>query len=106
MKRILFQCLPVTMVLLLSACATQPQPAQDEILTVNYQCGNHQPIRVRYFTQLEQAELVLDGQVYYLAQQPAASGFWYSDKLRSLRGKGEELSLEIGRRAAVLCIAE
>lgn len=79
-----------------------------EVNIALYQCeqGIGQ-IEVRFFPVHGVAVLVLDDITHELQQQPAASGFWYSNGKYSFRGKGAtEAWLEIGRRAPIDCKAE
>src|SRR5690554_6355397 len=64
-------------------------------------------IEVRFFPVHGVAVLVLDGNNHELQQQPAASGFWYSNGKYTLRGKGAvDAWLEIGRRTPIDCQAQ
>lgn len=79
-----------------------------EVNIALYQCeqGIGQ-IEVRFFPVHGVAVLVLDGNNHELQQQPAASGFWYSNGKYTLRGKGAvDAWLEIGRRAPIDCQAQ
>jgi membrane-bound inhibitor of C-type lysozyme len=58
---------------------------------------------MRFFPEQGVGVLVRGGQTIELQQQPAASGFIYSNGPNTVRGKGDELRLEIGRMAAITC---
>lgn len=97
--------------LLLSACSS-PDPLvsaqQESYYNVEkklYECVNANPIEVRFFPNHGVAVLVLNSQTHELQQQPADSGFWYSNQLYTIRGAGNELRLEIGRRMPIDCVA-
>lgn len=49
--------------------------------------------------------LVRGGRTLELQQQPSGSGFIYSNGPNTVRGKGDELVLEIGRMAPIRCLA-
>ena len=49
--------------------------------------------------------LVRGGRTLELQQQPSGSGFVYSNGPSTVRGKGDELTLEIGRMAPIACRA-
>ena len=107
--------------LMVSACSQQPQvqtqaaastaplkiKGHTEVSIVLYHCEQDLgQIEMRYFPLHGVAVLVLDGVTHELQQERAASGFWYSNGLYTVRGKGEEIQLEIGRRAAIQCVTE
>lgn len=111
--------------MLLSACAQQspvistPEPThasteaditpmkKTEKVIVYYQCERDMgEVEMRFFPQHGVAVLVLDGQTHELQQQPAASGMWYSNGRYTFRGKGQQGWLEIGRMAAIDCVAK
>ena len=70
-----------------------------------YECERGEPALVRFHTGEERAELIYDGQVTALPQAPTGSGFYYTNGKMGIRGKGEELFLEIGRMAPIRCQA-
>ena len=69
-----------------------------------YECVNANPIEVRFFPNHGVAVLVLNSQTHELQQQQAESGFWYSNQLYTIRGAGNDLRLDIGRRAPITCV--
>lgn len=107
--------------LMVSACSQQPQVQPEktaptaqlkikghtEVSIVMYQCDQGLgQIEMRYFPLHGVAVLVLDSVTHELQQERAASGFWYSNSKYTVRGKGGEIQLEIGRRAPIACTAE
>lgn len=111
--------------LLLNACAQQApitphsEPTQTSTETnfsamkqvektiVFYQCErDFGEIEMRFFPQHGVAVLVLEGKTHELQQQPAASGMWYTNGRYTFRGKGQQGWLEIGRMAAIDCVAK
>lgn len=73
--------------------------------TVVYQCEDVVRLSVRF--ESDQARVSLpDGAVLSLPQQRAASGFWYSSGLHTLRGKGDEAEWTVGRRMPMACRAQ
>jgi membrane-bound inhibitor of C-type lysozyme len=83
---------------LLTACAAPPAgPA-----TVVYTCDDGNALRVQF--EGEAALVTLpDGNTLRLPQQPAASGIWYATPQYTLRGKGDDATWTIGRRAPMAC---
>lgn len=89
-------------VLALAATALMILPGQSQAADIKYACDDGTALTVT-FSQTK-AEIALpDGSSFSLPQQPAASGFWYSNGRYELRGKGEELQFAIGRMAPVNC---
>ena len=90
-------------ILLLSACAHKPSHG-NELQRVQYRCGQSAGTLVmHYFPYQSHADLVYQGVTHRLLQQSAASGMWYSNGKYSVRGKGSELWLEVGRSAPIYC---
>ncbi|KAF7598909.1 MAG: hypothetical protein CGU28_08550 [Candidatus Dactylopiibacterium carminicum] len=91
----------------LAACASVPEGMQKEtpMNRVHYRCASGEQIEVRYFPLQGVAVLVREGRTLELQQQVSASGFWYSNGPTSLRGKGQQLTLEIGRMVPIQCEA-
>ncbi|MGD9602198.1 MAG: MliC family protein [Gammaproteobacteria bacterium] len=97
----------LVLAVMLGACADDdPAPTIAEMRTVTYGCDDGVSIEVRYFPREQVAMLERDGQSMELRQQPAASGFLYGDGRYALRGKEDDLTLEIGRRAPIGCQAQ
>lgn len=91
-------------VLLLAGC-TQQTLDNREPLTVNYQCENAPPVSVTFFANEERAQLTQGENSFNLAQEVSASGFIYSNGRYTIRGKGDELTLEVGRMMPINCSA-
>lgn len=92
--------------LLVFGCATpgiHGEPTGER--RVRYLCENGETLEMRFFPLQGVGVLVRDGKPMELQQQPAASGFLYSNGPNSVRGKGDELMLEIGRRVPIRCQA-
>ena len=79
--------------------------AADEVIRARYACDQGEKIVVRYFPQKGTAELVRNKKALELRQEVSGSGYIYSNGRTTLRGKGDELSLEIGKRAPISCRA-
>lgn len=73
---------------------------------VSFVCDNDQRIEVRFFPLQGVAVLVRGGNTIELQQEPAASGFRYSNGTNTILGKGDELRLEIGRMVPINCRTE
>ena len=81
---------------------TEPTPA---VRTVRFTCTNGEWLSVRFFTEEARAILTRNGQDIALQQQPSGSGFIYSNGPNPIRGKGQDLTVEIGRRVPLQCQA-
>ncbi len=60
---------------------------------------------MRFFPAQGIGVLVRNGMPIELQQQPAASGFLYSNGPNTVRGKGSEMTVEIGRMVPFTCKA-
>lgn len=72
---------------------------------VRYSCERGGPLEVEY-TGGESAIVYRDGTTVKLLQAPVASGFHYTNGKLGIRGKGNDVMLEIGRMAPIPCHAE
>ena len=81
---------------------TEPTPA---VRNVRFTCTNGEWLSVRFFTEEARAILTRNGQDIALQQQPSGSGFIYSNGPNTIRGKGQDLTVEIGRRVPLQCQA-
>jgi len=77
-------------------------PASDE-RAYAFTCDNGERIQVRFSQARKLATLVRNGESIELPQQPSGSGFIYGNGRTALRGKGDELMLEIGKMAPIRC---
>lgn len=73
---------------------------------VHYECERGELVKVTYWLDKETAQLERNGVTIELRQQPSGSGFVYSNGPNTIRGKGDELTLEIGRMGPVRCRAK
>ena len=91
-----------------SGCATPDQPARTAPAPreVVFRCDRGETLLVRFLPERRAAVLVRNGQSLELPQQPSGSGFIYSSGIHTLRGKGEDLTVEIGRMAPLPCRAQ
>lgn len=80
--------------------------APASVNVVDYQCQGGESVRVSYFVGQEKAVLERNGDLIELPERPSASGFIYSNGPNTIRGKGKELSLEIGRMMPIECVAK
>lgn len=97
--------LAISATVALSACSsTAPRPADD--LEVAFMCTNGTAIAVRFSPANETAVLTHQGSSITLAQQPSGSGFIYSNGPHTIRGKGDALTVEIGRMVPLQCTAQ
>jgi len=74
-----------------------------EVIEVEFSCINSADVTVRFFPDQELAVLLRNGEEIELPQQRSGSGFIYSNGPNTIRGKGNELSVEIGRMVPLQC---
>ena len=72
---------------------------------VAFSCANGESLSVRFLTAQAVAVLVRNGKSIELQQQPSGSGFIYSNGPNTIRGKGNDLTVEIGRMVPIQCKA-
>ncbi|MEJ5209250.1 MAG: MliC family protein [Lysobacteraceae bacterium] len=90
-------------VLLAGACSAVP--TTPDFHDVDFSCANGESVSVRFFLGQERAVLSRRGQGIELAQQRSGSGFIYSNGPNTIRGKGDALTIEIGRMVPIECNA-
>lgn len=88
---------------LLCACSAAPPASAD--LDVAFTCSQGESISVRFSPAHGTAVLMRHGERVELQEQPSGSGFIYSNGPTTIRGKGDDLSIEIGRMAPIECKA-
>lgn len=72
---------------------------------VAFSCDNNESLSVRFVESREVAILMRDGDAIELKQQRSGSGFVYSNGPNTIRGKGDDLTVEIGRMMPIQCKA-
>lgn len=95
------------------ACACTSGPARDDapppaaggVNEVAFTCEGGEALVVRFHPGEERAVLVRNGDEIELRQQVSASGFIYSNGPNTIRGKGDDLTVEIGRMVPLQCKA-
>ena len=94
------------MACLAAACSSTPRKP-NEVLErqVRFVCSHGEEIEMRFFPSEGVAVLVLNGLPIELKQQPSGSGFIYSNGPNTVRGKGDELTAEVGRTVPLQCKA-
>ncbi|MCE7032926.1 MliC family protein [Lysobacter sp. GX 14042] len=90
---------------LLAACTTTTPAGGDAIREVAFDCTNGETLSVRFDQARERATLVRHGNEIELPQQVSGSGFIYSNGPNTIRGKGDALTVEIGRMVPIECTA-
>ncbi len=103
MKRIPLAAVAALLVFGCAAPGIQGEPTGER--RVRYLCENGETLEMRFFPLQGVGVLVRNGKPMELQQQPAASGFLYSNGPNTVRGKGDELMLEIGRMVPIRCHA-
>ena len=72
---------------------------------VLFSCTNGESLSVRFMQAKNAAVLIRNGQAIELQQQASGSGFIYSNGPNTIRGKGDDLTVEIGRMVPIQCNA-
>ena len=93
---------------LVTACAVTPPIGDNspDDREVGFNCSNGPDLSVRFFPAQGVAVLVRNGETMELQQQPSGSGFVYSNGPTTIRGKGDDLTVEIGRMVPLQCKAK
>ena len=88
-------------------CATTLPPASGSMVErqVAFTCAGNESLSVRFIPMREVAILIRDGERIELKQQPTSSGFIYSNGPNTIRGLGDQLTVEIGRMMPIQCTA-
>lgn len=87
--------------LLLAACESGPKPGE---AIVFYSCDDGTNLRVLFSDRQAKVTLLPGKDELVLPLQPTGSGVAYATAQYELRGKGEEATWAVGRRAAVRCL--
>lgn len=91
----------------MAACTTpSAPPSPPSHQGVAFRCDNGETVHVRFDKARESAVLVRGGEEIELLQQRTGSGFSYSNGPNTIRGKGDQLSVEIGRMVPIACVAQ
>lgn len=88
----------------ISACSSAPPQNADR--EVAFTCANGESISVRFSPTNSKAVLIRNGHSVELPQQPSGSGFVYSNGPNTIRGKGLDLTVEVGRMVPIQCRAQ
>ena len=96
---------PISSVLFvcLTACACSSTPPANAARDVNFLCTNGETISISYVSANGTATLTRHGAQITLQEQLSASGFVYSNGPNTIRGKGDNLTVEIGRMVPIQC---
>lgn len=89
---------------LVCACSSAPPAPADRDVT--FSCANGETISVHFSRASGTAVLMRNGENIPLSQQPSGSGFMYSNGPNTIRGKGNDLTVEIGRMVPIQCSAK
>lgn len=87
----------------LGACSFTPPEGADR--NVEFACMNGESISILFSPSKGTAVMTRNGQGIELQQQPSGSGFAYSNGPNTIRGKGNELTVNIGRMVPIQCKA-
>lgn len=91
---------------MLAGCSTVMEASSESAATrVAYTCDRGAPIAVVFYPSEGRAELLRNDNVITLESVPVGSGFKYSNVQTTIRGKGDEMILEVGRMAPITCKA-
>lgn len=90
----------------LTSCAVAPtKEASPTELRVPFTCVNGEELEVRFFPSRELAVLSRGGKTIELPQQISGSGFIYGNGQDTIRGKGNDLTVETGGMTSLHCKA-
>ncbi|MBK7365397.1 MAG: MliC family protein [Nitrosomonas sp.] len=96
----------MTYVLLIAGCTAMAESNEPgDPLVVQFKCTNGEQVEMRFFRTQGVGVLVRAGKTVELQQKRSASGFWYSNGPHTVRGKGNEITIEIGRMMPIHCTA-
>lgn len=84
-----------------TAIPTHTEPTTEHLAT--YACDHGETLEIRFFPLQGVGVLVRHGKTMELQQQVSGSGFIYSNGPNTVRGKGDELIVEIGRMVPFKC---
>lgn len=96
-------CCALSAAFAVCACSSNPPAAADH--DVVFSCTNGETLSVRFSPADDTAVLTRNGEKITLRQQPSGSGFSYGNGPNTIRGKGDDLTVEIGRMAPIQCKA-
>ncbi|ABG41221.1 hypothetical protein Patl_2709 [Paraglaciecola sp. T6c] len=77
----------------------------EQYTRVIFECDGNAPVTVRFYNDSDRAVMTRNNDEIELTQEPSASGFSYTNGPNSIRGKGDDLTVHIGRMAAINCRA-
>ncbi len=89
----------------ISGCASSAGVDEERDRLAIYDCTNGESLSVRFLSDRQMAELLYRDESIELQQEPSGSGFLYSSGPSTIRGKGNELVVEIGRMIPLRCQA-
>lgn len=92
-----------SMIVVLAAGCASPQETERR---VTFSCENGEVVEVHFMPKTGIAGLLRNGDSMELKQQPVASGFHYTNGPYAIRGKGDELIVEVGRMTPLKCTAK
>lgn len=84
-----------------TSISSQAEPTGEH--RAQFVCDDGETVEMRYFPLQGVAVVVRHGNTIELQQQPSGSGFIYSNGPNTVRGKGDEIMIEIGRRVPIKC---
>ena len=107
MLRCVFICMIIGLVGVACSCVDIPavnSESNSEFNDESYLCDRGtEIIQVRFYLNKDVAVLTRKQQILELTREPAASGFLYAMGSTTMRGKGEDLTLTIGRMVPLQC---
>ena len=88
-------------------CVSTAPPASGSMgeREVAFACDNNESLSDRFIESRDVAILMRGDDKIELKQQRAAAGFVYSNGPNTMRGKGNDLTVEIGRMMPIQCKA-
>jgi membrane-bound inhibitor of C-type lysozyme len=81
-------------------------PSAGNVRRAKFTCDNGEELQVVFFKTLQIADLIRNKKGMELRLQPSGSGFQYSNGMQTIRGKGDDLTIEVADRAPLQCKAQ
>ncbi len=95
----------VLVALLATGCATAPaeKVSFNETGSMQFACGNGDKVEMQFFPEQNMGVLVRNGWTVGLPAQATDSGYAYSNGPTTVRGDGNEMTIQIGYLTPIWC---
>ena len=106
MKKMVLLGSGVVAALLMTGCASSPpvmEMASGGEHSMQFACGNGDRVEMQFLPEQGMGVLVRNGRTVGLPAQPTDSGYAYSNGPTTVRGKGNEMTIQIGFMTPIWC---